>query len=85
MSRVGDTDFMDGVRHCGPRSFTTVSRTNKMNVKFVSRLQSKGGRFMCSVGAKHIDYWIPEAVQNSRFCECGKQHQVIEYNIASIE
>lgn len=76
MSRVGDTNFMDGVKHCGPRSFTTISRTNKMNIKFVRKRNSKGGRFMCSVGAKQMNFRIPETIKNSQFCECGEQDKV---------
>lgn len=76
MSRVGDVNFTDGVKHCGPRSFTAISRTNRMNIKFVAKGQSRSGRFMCSVGAKRVDFWIPETVTNPQFCECGEQDQV---------
>ncbi|CAI6351102.1 unnamed protein product [Macrosiphum euphorbiae] len=80
VSRVGDTNFTDGVRHCGPRSFTAISRTNKMNIKFVAKRQSRSGRFMCSVGAKRVDFWIPETVTNPQFCECGEQDQGVFAN-----
>lgn len=76
VSRVGDSNFTDGVRHCGPRSFTAVSRTNKMNIMFVAKLHSRGGRFMCSVGAKRVDFWMPDIVKNSQYCECGNQNKV---------
>uniref|UniRef100_A0A2S2P4X6 Venom serine protease 34 n=1 Tax=Schizaphis graminum TaxID=13262 RepID=A0A2S2P4X6_SCHGA len=80
VSRVGDANFTDGVRHCGPRSFTAVSRTNKMYIKFVAKRHSRSGRFMCSVGAKRVDFWIPEAVTNPQFCECGEQDKGVFAN-----
>ncbi|XP_022164940.1 venom serine protease-like [Myzus persicae] len=80
VSRVGDTNFTDGVRHCGPRSFTAISRTNRMYIKFVAKRQSRSGRFMCSVGAKRVDFWIPETVTNPQFCECGEQDQGVFAN-----
>lgn len=76
VSRVGDANFADGVRHCGPRSFTAVSRTNRMSVKFTAKRWTKSGRFMCSMGAKRMDFRIPEPLKNSQFCECGDENQV---------
>ncbi|XP_050053178.1 venom serine protease-like [Aphis gossypii] len=80
VSRVGDANFTDGVRHCGPTSFTAISRTNKMYIKFVAKHHSKSGRFVCSLGAKHIDFWIPETVMNPQSCECGEQNQEVYTN-----
>ncbi|XP_025411134.1 venom serine protease-like [Sipha flava] len=80
VSRVGDENFADGVRHCGPKSFTAISRTNKMNIMFVAKRQSNGGSFMCSLGAKRMDYRIPETSKSSQFCECGEHYQDVVLN-----
>lgn len=31
---------------------------------------------MCSVGAKRVDFWMPDIVKNSQYCECGNQNKV---------
>lgn len=77
VSRVGDVNFSDGVKHCGSRPFTAVSRTNKMNIKFSAKRRSKGGRFTCSIGAKRMDPRTAEtAAKSPQFCECGDQNKV---------
>ncbi|XP_050543038.1 venom serine protease-like isoform X2 [Daktulosphaira vitifoliae] len=78
LSRTGDESFVDGVRRCGPKSFTVVSRSNKISILFRSKFNSKGGKFVCSLAArisKHTKQIQKEVAINSSACDCGKRNK----------
>ncbi|XP_025204262.1 venom serine protease 34-like [Melanaphis sacchari] len=75
VSRTGNANFTDGIRYCGSNSYTIISLTNSMYVKFVAKRHTIGGRFSCLMGVSLAEFRSSEIVTNSNFCECGVQHQ----------